>query len=142
MFGLCSSYAELKKWPFVKDEINFINRVAYQINIYSLGANLNPDMADFYIILPHTVSGYFTVVYIRFLKRTHLTHPHFQMTLDDYLARLEAMRSPRCECAAILHWEPPGSMEGRRAATAAAYLRRHGCQMAIAKFLGCIVQYP
>ena len=46
------------------------------------------------------------------------------MTLDEYLARLEAMRPPLCECAAILSWEPPGSMEGRRAATAAAYLRR------------------
>ena len=46
------------------------------------------------------------------------------MTVDSYLARLEAMRPPLRECAAILSWEPPGSMEGRRAATAEAYLRR------------------
>ena len=47
-----------------------------------------------------------------------------RMTLEEYLRRLEAMRPPLCECAAILSWEPPASVEGRRAATAEAYLRR------------------
>ena len=46
------------------------------------------------------------------------------MTVDEYLSRLESLRPPLCECAAILSWEPPGSVEGRRAATAAAYLHR------------------
>ena len=46
------------------------------------------------------------------------------MTVEEYLSRLESLRPPLCECAAILSWEPPGSVEGRRAATAAAYLRR------------------